>query len=186
MVTLKEFMDCIDYSVTEGWQHQWDCFGPNAFCLDHHDPDRTKNSLTIMFDQKTQLVYCVEAHDYENSRSYRIIHPDFTKAFKEESARRGVPDKAYDDVDYVELEEAEDFLEKARAIYLGEPYDTRVSVPIDFTDEEMLKFMLEAHKRDMTFNQFVEEALREAIEAYKRDPEGAKQRAQEFINRAGD
>jgi hypothetical protein len=34
-----------------------------------------------------------------------------------------------------------------------------------------------AHERDMTFNQFVEEALREAIEDYKRDPEGMKSKA---------
>jgi hypothetical protein len=33
-----------------------------------------------------------------------------------------------------------------------------------------------AHERDMTFNQFVEEALREVIEDYKRDPEGMKAR----------
>jgi hypothetical protein len=37
-----------------------------------------------------------------------------------------------------------------------------------------------AHERDMTFNQFVEEALRQAIEDHKRDPEGMKQRAQDF------
>jgi hypothetical protein len=35
----------------------------------------------------------------------------------------------------------------------------------------------------MTFNSFVEEALRYAIEEHQRDPEGAKQRAQDWINR---
>jgi hypothetical protein len=34
-----------------------------------------------------------------------------------------------------------------------------------------------AHERDMTFNALIEEALREAIKDYKRDPEGAKARA---------
>jgi hypothetical protein len=40
-----------------------------------------------------------------------------------------------------------------------------------------------AHERDMTFNQLVEEALRTAIEEHKRDPEGMKQRATDWINR---
>jgi len=67
------------------------------------------------------------------------------------------------------------------SIKAGEDYDTRVSVPINFTDEELLKYMKLAHERDITFNQLVEEALREAIEEHKRDPEGAKARAQQWL-----
>jgi hypothetical protein len=37
-----------------------------------------------------------------------------------------------------------------------------------------------AHERDMTFNHFVEEALRNAIEDYKSNPEEMKQRATDF------
>jgi len=54
-------------------------------------------------------------------------------------------------------------LEKAQAIFAGDDYDTHVSVPIDFSDEELLTYMKMAHERDMTFNAFVEMALREAI-----------------------
>jgi hypothetical protein len=68
-------------------------------------------------------------------------------------------------------------MQKALAIAAGEESDTRVSMPIDFTDEQLLKYMKLAHERDMTFNQFVEDALREAIEDYKRDPEGMKSKA---------
>ena len=32
----------------------------------------------------------------------------------------------------------------------------------------------------MTFNEFIEEALRHAIEEHKRDPEGSKARAQKW------
>jgi hypothetical protein len=42
-----------------------------------------------------------------------------------------------------------------------------VSVPVDFTDEELLAYMKIAHERDITFNQLVEEALREAIIDYQ-------------------
>jgi hypothetical protein len=39
-----------------------------------------------------------------------------------------------------------------------------VQVEVDFSDEELLQYMKLAHQRDMTFNEFVEEALRHAIE----------------------
>ena len=64
---------------------------------------------------------------------------------------------------YTDLDVAEDILEKARAIVRQEPYDIRVKVPVDFTDEDLLKYMKMAHERDITFNQLVEEALRHAI-----------------------
>jgi hypothetical protein len=71
-------------------------------------------------------------------------------------------------------------MQKALAIASGEDYDTRVSMAVDFTDEELLKYMKLAHERDMTFNQFIEEALRAAIEDYNRDPEGMKARAERW------
>ena len=55
------------------------------------------------------------------------------------------------------------FIQKALAIRAGEYYDTRVQVPVDFSDEELLQYMKLAHERDMTFNELVEEALRHAI-----------------------
>ena len=66
------------------------------------------------------------------------------------------------------------------AIRAGEEYDTRVSVPVDFSDEELLKYMKIAHDRDITFNQLVEEALRAAIDEFNRDPEAAKARAEQW------
>jgi hypothetical protein len=71
--------------------------------------------------------------------------------------------QAWDDVDYIDLDVDDDFIQKALAIKAGEDYDTRVSVPVDFTDEELLTYMKMAHEQDMTFNQFIEEALRQAI-----------------------
>jgi Asp-tRNA(Asn)/Glu-tRNA(Gln) amidotransferase B subunit len=39
-----------------------------------------------------------------------------------------------------------------------------VSVPVDFSDEELLQYMKLAHERDVTFNKFIEEALRHVLE----------------------
>jgi hypothetical protein len=180
MITLKEWMELVDYRITEGSTYGWRCFGDDVYQLDSWNGDQEGHSFTITFDTKTQEIYQVEAHDFRNGRAYRMINPDHASAHAKETTDRGVEDEAWEDVNYVDLEADDDFMQKAMAIAAGEDYDTRVSVPLDFTDEELLKYMKLAHERDMTFNQFVEEALREAIEDYKRNPEGAKARTERW------
>jgi hypothetical protein len=96
------------------------------------------------------------------------INPEFADAFGKESETRAVPlNQAWDEVDYMDLEIDQDWLEKAQAIVSGEIYDTRVQVPLDFSDEELLKYMKLAHEQDVTFNQLVTQALTEAIAQHK-------------------
>ena len=170
MITLKDFMETVDYKVTEGSDYCWNCYGDNAYRLDSWNQDQEGHTVSIVFDTRTHVIYEVSAYDYKRERAYRLINPDFKDAHSEESQDRGVlENQAWDDVDYVDLEIDDDFLEKARAIVADEEYDTRVRVPIDFTDDELLEYMKMAHELDMTFNAFVEMALREAIEQHIKD-----------------
>jgi hypothetical protein len=73
---------------------------------------------------------------------------------------------AYDDVHFIDLEVENDILEKTRAIVHEEDYDARVKIPVEFSDEELLKYMKMAHELDITFNQLIENALREAVKKY--------------------
>ena len=163
MITLKNWLDVVGHRITEGATWTWNCFGADAHCLSSWNGDHNGSSFNIVFDTKTQEVYCVEAHDYARDRAYRMIAPKYAKAFQLECKVNGSLDEAWEDVQYVDLDVEEDWLEKARAIVAGDDYDTKVQVPIDFSDEELLRYMKMAHERDMTFNAFVEEALREAI-----------------------
>lgn len=184
MITLKEFMEIVNYRITEGSAYQWQCFGTDAYSLDSWNGDFDGHSLSITFDTKTQEVYQAEAFDYKNNRAYRLMNPEYVEAHKQEAHERNVnADEAWENVKFVDLEVEDDFIQKALAIVAGEDYDTRVSIPIDFTDEELLTYMKLAHERDITFNQLVEEALRHAIEEARRDPEGMKQRAKEWANK---
>jgi hypothetical protein len=94
-----------------------------------------------------------------------MINPDYQAAHSAEAASRTIYNinEAWDSVDYVDLEVDDDWIQKALAVAAGEDYDTRISVPVEFSDEELLKYMKLAHERDMTFNQLVETALREAM-----------------------
>jgi hypothetical protein len=168
MITLKQWMEVCDYRITEGSEYGWHCFGPNAYRLDSWNGDHDGHTVTITFDTKTQEVYQVEAFDYRKERAYRLTNPVYVKAFEKEVKDRAIVDEAWENeagqsVRYTDLDVVEDFIEKARAIVNEEDYDTRVSVPVEFSDEELLKYMKMAHDRDMTFNQFVEEALRTEI-----------------------
>lgn len=179
MVTIENFSQAVEYKFTGGSTYGWNCFGADARWL---DAEQETYSASIVFSTDNQCVYVAEVSDYTNRRAYRWIHPDYKEEHDDEAAERGVSRlQAWDDVNYIELETSDDFLTKCRAIVAGQDYDTRVSLPIDIPDDELLKFMVAAHERDMTFNAFVEEALRHAIEEAKRDPEGFKARAQQFV-----
>ena len=168
MITLKEFMEICDYKITEGSEYCWQCFGPSAYRLDSWNQDHEGHSVSIIFDTQTQEVYEVSAYDYRNNRAYRLINPDYKDAHDDEASNRDVDfNQAWDDVNYVDVDVDDDFIQKALAIVNEEDYDTRVSVPVDFTDQELLTYMKIAHDRDITFNQLVEEALRAAIEEHE-------------------
>ena len=166
MITMKEWMELVDYKITEGGDYGWQCFGPNSYRLDSWNGVHGVGgySFSIVFSTKSQKVYEVSVCDYTNDRAYRMINPKNQEKHRKESEARGINlNEAWDDVDYVDLDVVDDFIQKCLSIRAGEDYDTRVQVPVDFSDEELLQYMKLAHERDMTFNELVEEALRHAL-----------------------
>jgi hypothetical protein len=169
MITLREFFELIDYRINEGSDHGWQCYGDYAHIIDHADGDYT---TSVIFDRQCQTVYEITVCDYKNNRAYRMIHPDYQAAHKTESIKRSVnPCQAWDDVEYVDLETVEDFVIKTQAIIDGQDYDTRVSIPIDLPESEMLKLFMMAHQRDMTFNEYVTEMLEQQLGIIKKELE---------------
>ena len=166
MITMKEWMELVDYKITEGGEYGWQCYGPNAYCLDSWNGIHGTGgySFSIVFSTKTQKVYEVTMCDYTNNRAYRMIAENKQEKHRKEAENLNVNlNEAWDDVDYVDLDVVDDFIQKALAIRAGERYDTRVQIEVDFSDEDLLQYMKLAHERDMTFNELVEEALRHAI-----------------------
>lgn len=184
MITLKEFMEVVDYRITEGSDFTWHCFGEDArpYTLSAWNQEHDGYSFNITFDTNTQVVYMVESCDYKHNRAYRILNPDYSKQYQDYAKKHNedYANVAWDGVNYVDLESDDDWFQKALAIKSGEDYDTRVSIPLDIPENELMILFKAAHERDMTFNEFVEEALRAAIDEAERDPEGAKARAQEW------
>jgi hypothetical protein len=164
MITLKEFMEIVDYRITEGGDYGWQCYGHDAYMLDSWNGEQDGHSFTIIFDTKTQEVYEVQAHDYVNQRAYRLINSEYAKKNKKEARKRGInKDEAWDDVNYIDLDVDDDFIQKALAIREGKAYDTRISVPLELDKEQMYELMKLAHEQDKTLNELVEDMLRLVI-----------------------
>jgi hypothetical protein len=121
MITIKDFLEVVDYRINEGYHYQWKCYGSDAYGFEIFQ-NQDSHSATMIFDLKNQTVYQIEAEN--------------------------------------------DILEKTRAIVHEEDYDARVKIPVEFSDEELLKYMKMAHELDITFNQLIENALREAVKKY--------------------
>ena len=140
MITIKQFMETVNYRISEGSAYMWGSYGPHVYMLDSWSGDQDGHSFSIIFDVITQEVYEVQAHDYTNNRAYRMINPDYNDKYAKESDQRGISkDEAWDEVRYTDLELDEDFIEKSLAIIAGEKYDTRVSIPIELQDNELLQ-----------------------------------------------
>jgi hypothetical protein len=153
MLTLKEWMELVDYRITEGGDYN--LFSDNAYALSSWNGDQDGYSMEIIFDTKTQVVYSVEACDYKHQRAYRLFHPDYKNVDQIK--------EAWDTVEWCDLEVDDDFIQKALAIVAGEDYDTRVSIPIDLPDHELMAIFKMAHEADMTFNDYVKKILREKL-----------------------
>jgi len=167
MITIKEWMELVDYRITEGSAYGWQCYGSDAYALDSWNGEHDGHSFTIIFDTKTQIVYEVQAHDYVHNRAYRMVNPDFAKKMKKEAKRRDIDkDEAWEDVNYVDLEVDDDFIQKCLSIRAGEDYDTRVSVPLELDDDMLFDLMKMAHEHDVTLNQMVEIVLRQVIDQH--------------------
>lgn len=167
MITVDEFLQTIDYEVTSGEPFCWNCFGPDArfMCSDNQTEDGrigNKHTISIVFDSRDLTVYQMEALDYVNNNFYRWTHPDWNQAYKDEVASRGL-EELNESSPFIELETQEDMLEKARAIHLGEEYDDRISIPLNIDDAALLLLMKEAHRLDMTFNEFVTQVISDAV-----------------------
>lgn len=164
---LAQVNEAMDHRITEGSEYGWACWS-NARYLDYESDFA---HVSAVYNTKTQEIYQadinIKPHSWGDTdvKPYRWLNPAYSDLYYAEAKRRGVnADQAWDDVNWVDLDVAEDWLEKATAIFNGLEFDDRIQVPVEFTDAELLKYMKLAHERDLTFNQFIEQVMREFID----------------------
>lgn len=164
---LSKVNEALEHKITGGSEYGWNCY-PDARFLDYESDFA---HVSVLYSTITQTVYQAEVSLKEysaNDKPYRWLNSLHRDAMFAEAEKRKVdPNQAWDEVKWVELEVEADWLEKATAMFNGLKFDSRVQVELDLNDDEILKFALEAHKRDITLNKLVEIVLQEAIDNYK-------------------
>jgi hypothetical protein len=169
---LSQINEAMSHRITGGSEYQWQCF-PDARFLDY---ESEYAHVTILYSTVDQVVYQADAslkrdawpNDDRYDKPYRWTNHIFKDDYLAEAKERNVdPNQAWDDVKWIDLEADEDFLEKAKAMFNGDYWDTRIQVPLDLDDDLILKLAMEAHSRDITLNKMVEIVLREAITHHK-------------------
>jgi len=167
MITMKEWMELVDYKITEGDTFGWQCYGPNAYQLSSWNGLHDKGgwSFNIIFSTKTHKVYEVSVCDYTRNRAYRMIVENKREKHRAESEYREVNlNEAWDGVDYVDLEVDDDFIQKCLAIKAGEDYSTDVSIPLDLPDDLLMFAFKAAHAENVTFNDWMNKMLKSFID----------------------
>lgn len=154
MLTLRQWMELVDFKITDGGDYYLG--NMTLYSLESWDGNHDGYSVNIVFDPKDeQRVHIVEVCDYKNQRAYRRC------------ASPQDDSNAWDEVSWVDLETDEDFIEKTAAIMKGVEYDTRISIPLTLTDDELLVLFKLAHAADVTFNEYVARAVQEQLDREK-------------------
>lgn len=154
MLTLRQWMELVDFKITDGGDYYLG--NMTLYSLESWDGNHDGYSVNIVFDPKDeQRVHIVEVCDYKNQRAYRRC-----------ASPQDDPN-AWDEVSWVDLETDEDFIEKTAAIMKGVEYDTRISIPLTLTDDELLVLFKLAHAADVTFNEYVARAVQEQLDREK-------------------
>lgn len=169
MISIKDYMEAIQYKITSGSEFTWQCFGYHARYIDSERlHGKLDYSASIVFDTHTHEVYLAEVYDYNKNLAYRLINPEHKEKYTEEAKSRGVDlENEIEDIQMINLETDDDWIKKASAITNGEEYDDRISFPVNLPDDELLKLCMMAHAEDMSLNDYIAMVLTGEIERLK-------------------
>lgn len=86
-IAIKDFVESVDFRLSDCFEHQWECFGHTSFGLNWESRDKQK-SACMVFDGESQTV--CEVSVWDGNDVYRWINPLFVAAVKREYKKRGL------------------------------------------------------------------------------------------------
>lgn len=169
MNILQQFLDAIQYRINDAWEHQWTSYeGAQVLGCDNEFA-----TMSVAFKREDQTVISITVAsglEAQETIAYRWINPDYNDAIVAEADRRRLNhNEAFEGCDYIELEVVDDILEKGVAMLSNSKFDPRIQIPLDLDDDTLLVLFKKAHKRDISFNQLMNEILIEAVDELDSD-----------------
>jgi len=164
MNILQQFLETVQYRLTDAWEHQWESYH-EAQVLGCVNDYAAFNVVFLREDQTVIEITVSSELGADTVAAYRWINPDYRDAIFAEAAKRGVDrNYAHDGCSYIDLDVVEDVLTKGKAMLANEEFDTRVQVPLDLGDDILFELFKMAHEQDITFNEFMTNVLKKAID----------------------
>ena len=166
---LGQLNEALDHKITSGSEYCWTCWD-DARYLDYESDFA---HVSAVYNTRTQNIYEVTISIKpdawsKDARPYRWLNPLTKDAYVAEAEKlKNDPSIAWDGVKWIDLETEEDFLGKAKDMFNGDEWDSRIEIPLDLEDDLVLFLALEAHKREITLNKMVEVILQEVIDRHK-------------------
>lgn len=162
MITIKDFMECVEYKITLADQDQQDRM---TLAWDDMNPElNNARSVSITFNFLDQTVQGMDVIDGVNKLSFRWENVSIGDKFI------GMPSLwVHKSFTHTAILLEEDILEKARAVFLNEPYDARALISFELPDDDVLKLMQQAKMKDLTLNDYIERLLQNEINGQKND-----------------
>lgn len=176
-IYIKDFMKAIDYNVNDFSVFESDIFGKHIFSYKCWDKEKDQYSIGAIADIDSCVVYKIYAIDYVKEKGFRWIHPDYVKQHNSDPSygEKIIDEFLLGNAEYIDLDVPEDILEKTKAIFNRQPYDDNVTLPLNFTERELLYLMKQAHLKDITFNQYLDMIFKLSLEdhnLYKENQNG--------------
>ena len=84
-IDVSDWMEAIDYRITEGFDYNWNCFGENVIELNSWDGDHSGFSTDIVFNNKTKHIYAIDLCDFGNEKAWRYIDPEYREQYLSEA-----------------------------------------------------------------------------------------------------
>ena len=164
---IDQVIEEFEYKISGGDVYLWKCYGSNARIL---DMGKAEVGGYIIFDSESQYVY--EVLVWRDDDQYRWIDEHYVSAYKKEASERGInPKIAYDDVDYIDIDNENEMLHTIYKVRQGTmpPRPKKESeedgiVDVDLPDDVLLKLAMDAHKQNITLNEHVVNLMRAEIE----------------------
>lgn len=156
----QQFLDAIDYRIASGG-----AFGGDRV-VRFITTDLTSNnvSATMLFDKIDKRPLFITLIDFKQQRAYSYI----------DALYEGRPIVEADHIDAIDIE-FDDIIEKIRGAVVDGYYDPRIKITIELPEDQITKMAIEAHQRDITLNQLMNEVMVAALQQEgKQDPPGSE------------
>jgi hypothetical protein len=87
-ITIKDFVQAVNFKLDGGYEYLWSCYGIDAFGLGWTSADLSA-SAGMIYDDKTGVVYELSVWDDRQNFVLRWIRPGFRAKHDRESREKG-------------------------------------------------------------------------------------------------